>query len=99
MIVKFEEQFLVRHHFFAPGSAVESLQSIELLFREGRQTLPLDVLIARHPANGSFAAESASMCPIDDPLQHAHVLAEARPQELAVGILPEPVDMIDSRGL
>src|ERR1700688_4979964 len=36
---------------------------------------------------------------IHDPLQHAHVLAEARPQELAVFVLAEPVDMIDPGSL
>ena len=35
--------------------------------------------------------------PLDNPLQHAHVLAEARPEELAVVVLAEPVDAENAR--
>ena len=34
---------------------------------------------------------------VDDPLQHAHVLAEAGPEELAVLVAAEPVDVEDPR--
>ena len=34
---------------------------------------------------------------IDDPLEDAHVLAEAGPEELAFGVLAEPVDAEDAR--
>jgi hypothetical protein len=42
----------------------------------------------------SHGSPSTSRC---RPLQHAAVLAEARPQELAVGVLAEPVDVEDLR--
>src|SRR5207248_1778191 len=35
----------------------------------------------------------------EDPLEHAAVLAEARPQELPVAVLAEPVDAEDLREL
>jgi hypothetical protein len=36
---------------------------------------------------------------VDDPLQHAHVLAESGPDELAVGVLAEPVHVENARRL
>ena len=45
----------------------------------------------------SFSSEiAATASPIDDPLQHPHVLAEARPHEVAVIVLTEPVDAEDA---
>ena len=36
---------------------------------------------------------------VHDPLEHAHVFAEARPDEFAVGVFAEPVHMEDARRL
>ena len=68
------------------------LQLVELLLGKA-EAVPMDVLVARHPADGSFAAQGAAVCAIHHPLQHAHILAIAGPQELAVGILQEPIHM------
>ena len=62
---------------------VEGLQLFELLARE-IEPLPLDVLVVRHPADRRFLADAAAVGAVDDPLEHAHVFAEARPDELAV---------------
>ena len=46
---------------------------------------------AGHPAEQRLLAADAAVRAVDDPLEDAHVLAEARPEELAVLVLPEPV--------
>jgi len=46
---------------------------------------------------GVLAAQSSAVGTVDNPLQHAHVLAEAGPHELALGILSEPVHVENAR--
>src|SRR5580700_5440833 len=96
MIVQRDEQLLVSHYLGLPRRPVESLQFIELLLGEIK-TRPFHVLVTRHPTNWSLASESSSASTIYDPFQHAHVLAEPRPQKLAVGIFAEPIHIEDAR--
>src|SRR5665213_2319230 len=93
--MQLDEELFVSDHFFLPGFAIDSLQGIELLLWEVH-TLPMDVLITRRPADRRFPAPSTSVGAVDDPLQNAHVLPEAGPQELAVLVLAEPVHMEDT---
>ena len=69
-----------------------------MLFGEG-QALEVHVLVARHVAKGAFRRADMTVDPFHDPLQNAHVLTVARPGELAVGILAEPVGAEDHRQL
>src|SRR6185437_15900961 len=64
------------------------LQAVELEFAGGGQG-----------ADRRFGAARLAIHARDHPLQHAQVLAEARPQELAVLALAEPVDVEDLRQL
>ena len=48
------------------------------------------------PSSVSWRADAAVRA-VDDPLEHAHVLAEAGPEELAVLVLAEPVHQEDLR--
>ncbi len=50
---------------------------------------PVEVLIARRQAEGIQLARGLALDPLDDPAQHAHVLAVAGPDELAVGAFSE----------
>ncbi len=61
------------------------------------QALELQVLRARHRADRRLLAVSRALEPADDPRQHPGVLAVARPEELAVLVLAEPVDAVDVR--
>ena len=45
-----------------------------------------------HPADRRLDGVAVAVDALDDPLEHPAVLAEARPQELAVLVLAEPVD-------
>ena len=52
-------------------------------------------LVARGGAEGMRFAAAASLHALDHPLQHAHVLAIARPDEFAVCTFAEPIDAVD----
>src|SRR5580704_15802350 len=96
MIVESEEEFFVAHHFFAPGGSIEGLQLVERFLWERFETLPIQIRVARHPADRRFAPSNTAVGTVDDPLQHAHVFAEAGPQEVAIPILAEPVYVEDA---
>ncbi len=55
---------------------------------------PGRVEVARlgHPAEGRLLPADPEARAVHDPLEHAHVVAVARPEELALLALPEPVD-------
>jgi hypothetical protein len=60
-----------------------------------RGALPVEIAI---PGTRPIApARAPSATAFDDPLQHAHVLAEAGPREFAVAVLAKPVDAEDAR--
>ena len=63
------------------------------------QARPVEILVARHGAERRLHALRAALAALDDPGEHAHVLAEARPEELAVRVAAEPVDAEDLRRL
>src|SRR5665213_2144404 len=84
------------HQFASPCSAFHFLQPVEFFVRKV-EPCPFDVLVVRSPANRCFLAECASMCTIDNPLEHAHVLAATGPEKLPVLIFAEPVYMEDAR--
>ena len=52
-----------------------------------------------HVADRGLDRGGLAVDPLDDPLQHPAVLAEARPQEAAVVVAAEPVDVEDPRQL
>ena len=90
-VVQLHKQLLVREQFLLPGAAVNRHQLVELLTREVLHPAPVQMLVARHPADRALDAERAAVRALDDPLQDAKVLAEARPQEIAFLVAPEPV--------
>ncbi len=59
------------------------------------QAGPVEILEAGHPPDPGLLRQGAAADAVDDPLQHAHVLAEAGPHEPPVGVLPEPVHVED----
>jgi hypothetical protein len=69
-----------------PRRAVDRLNLVERPPGEV-QALPLHVVEMRRPADWCLLTPNTAMYAIDDPLEHAHIFAVARPQKLAVGIL------------
>src|SRR5690606_35276763 len=59
------------------------------------QTVAVYPVRIRQQSNRAFHCLRLALDAADDPLQHAHVLAEARPHEAAVVVLAEPVDVED----
>src|SRR5258708_7668796 len=54
---------------------------------------------ARNIAERSGPGIRLALDALDDPLEHAHVLAVAGPEEFSGGVLAEPVHEIDARRL
>ena len=59
------------------------------------QTIQIQSVGRGHKANRGFHRVARTFRALEDPLQHAAILAIARPQEFAVFILPEPVHVED----
>src|SRR5580700_11860205 len=98
MIVQVEEKLLMPNNFPAPGGAVEALELLEFLLWK-IQSNPVDVFVARLPADGGLLAEGTAASALHDPLEDAHVFAEAGPEKFAVLPLAEPVHMENARRL
>ncbi len=90
-----EEELFVVHDFAAPGCAVYFLQFVEGFAGEV-EALPVDVFVVWGPADGSFFADGAAADSVYDPLEDAHVFAIAGPEEFAVFVFAEPVDVEDA---
>src|SRR6476661_1881121 len=86
------EKFFVSDHLGTPCCAIYGLQPFKFFFWEV-EALPFDVYVVRGPADGRFFALGTAVNSVHDPLEYAHVVAESRPHEVAVGIFPEPVHM------
>lgn len=91
-----EKQLFVGQDFLAPRLAIEGLQFVEFLLRKTK-TGPVDVVVARHPADGRLSGDAVPVGPGDDPLEHAQVFAEAGPEEIPVLVLAKPVHVEDAR--
>src|SRR5205814_1074267 len=91
-VVELDEELFVFDDFAAPGFAAEILELVEFFLGE-IEAAPFHIFVIGHPADGSFAALGADARAIDDPFQHAHIFAVARPDKLAFGIFAEPIDV------
>src|SRR5208282_4920186 len=63
------------------------------------EALEIEVALIGNDSNRRFAATGASVDPIDHPPEHAEVFAVTGPDEVAGGVLAEPVDHEDPRQL
>ena len=95
-VVELFEQFAMPEQFTLPLFAVDGHQLIERFLRE-IEAVPAEILVARHPADWTFDPGSAPAHSADHPLQDAHVLAVAGPDELSLFVLAEPVDAENPR--
>jgi NADH-quinone oxidoreductase subunit G len=81
---------------FAPDVVVDAEQRVHLRIAQV-EARDVNRRLRRHAADGGVVGRGRAFKAIDDPLQHARVLTKARPDELAVLVLPEPVDEEDLR--
>src|SRR5258708_19765083 len=87
----------MREQFLLPEVAVHRHQLVEVLAREVLHPAPVQVLVARHPADWALDADRTTARALDDPLEDAHVLTEAWRQEMALRVAPEPVHIEHAR--
>src|SRR5690606_8537835 len=73
-----------------PAFCVDSVQRLTVA---ASQTVAVYPVRIRQQSNRAVHCLRLALDAADDPLQHAHVLAEARPHEAAVVVLAEPVDV------
>src|SRR5213592_4301796 len=97
MRAEFCEELVMRLEFISPGRAIDILQLSVLGRRELFEALPIQILEARHSAERCLHAIPVPLAALEHPLQYPHVFAEARPDELALGIATEPIDAEDAR--
>src|SRR5207245_9831639 len=63
------------------------------------RAMSIEIGWGREPADGRVYGVRLAVASLKDPLQHAVILVIARPQELAVFVLAEPVHVINLRQL
>src|SRR4029077_9811948 len=57
----------------------------------------IEIVRAGHPANGRFDRAASLLATIDDPFEHAHILAEAGPEKISAHAFTEPVHIKNER--
>lgn len=88
------EELLLGGKLFSPLVFVERHDFVEVFLREV-ETFSVEVCPVRHGAYECLCAAYLTGCTVDDPFEHACVLAKSRPEPLAVVGLAEPVDVED----
>src|SRR5438552_15269210 len=96
MVVELDEELFVADDFAVPGFAIELLHFVEF-FLGKIEAAPFHVPVVGHPADGSFAAESAAAYAVDNRSKDAHVFAVTGPDEFAVVIFAGSGHMKDAR--
>ncbi len=90
------EEFFVGEGFLAPVFFVDGLSLVELDRAEVFQPFEIEIFEERHPAEGTFFGADAVMAAVHDPFEDAHILAETGPEEVAVFVFTEPIDVEDA---
>ncbi len=92
-----EELLMVHRRLELQPLAGHRHELVELLLGEVKPS-PVDVLVTGDETNCALLSTNLAVDALDDPLEHARVLSEAGPEELARGgALAEPVDVEHSR--
>src|SRR5262245_5754691 len=84
------EEFLLRFELFSPLFGLDREQRAHR-FASHIEVSQIEILRAWNRADFCIGPTAAPLTPIQNPLQDAHILTKAGPQELAVRALTEPV--------
>ena len=79
VVVKGEEEFFVTHDFALPGIAIDGLELSKLVVGEV-ESVPVQVVVFRGPADGGLLAAHTAADAVDDPFEDAHVFGVAGPE-------------------
>ena len=82
--------------FVDPGLGIDVKQRVERVIVDV-QTLEMKITPAWHETDRCLLRVRSALAATDDPFEHSQVVAEAGPEELAVGALAEPVHVEDLR--
>ena len=96
MVRQLLEQLSVQRQLLFPCCFIDAGHGVELLLRK-RQAGPGQVLITWSHAHHVVGALACAFNAVNHPLQHAHVLAVAWPDKLAVVTFSKPVGGVDFR--
>ena len=98
LVAELREPFLDLRDLGLPLLDVDGERLLELRVRQA-EAVDVERLGRRDVADGRLDRGGLALDALDDPLEDAAVLAEARPQEAAVLVTTEPVDVEDRRQL
>src|SRR6266850_7152466 len=90
-LAELAEQLVVRSKLLLPRRGIDPLELGVLCGGQLFQPTPIEVLEPGHFAERCLDAACTPPATLENPLQNAHVLAEPRPDELAVCVAPKPV--------
>src|SRR4030095_10065572 len=90
------EKLLVPCEFFLPFLVIDP-EKLGHAYVIDVETIKIEIVRTGQPAHRRFDCPAILFAAIDDPLEHAHVLTEAGPEELSVRALAKPVHVEDER--
>src|SRR5215831_8083372 len=96
MLAVLAEVFAQVGDLLAPQCRVDCEQRCQRL-RSEIESAQIEIFWARQAADGRLGGAGTSGTALEHPGKHPQVLAEAGPEEPAIGVAPEPVDVIDAR--
>src|SRR3979490_712401 len=93
------QQFILQFQFPLPLPAVDRAHTLELVAAEAFQTLPIQILEIWALADVSLTRIAPPLTALHDPLQHSHIFAVSRPDELSIYVGTKPIDAEDAGAL
>src|ERR1044072_2122038 len=96
LVAEFGEVLLDLRQLRLHRAAVDAEQLLHRLVGD-LEPLGVDLALGRQQPDRGLDRLAFALAAAEDPLEHAAVLAEAGPEELAVGVFAEPVDVEDTR--
>src|ERR1700722_9794820 len=96
MVVQANKQFVMLDRFVAPLCTVDGLQLLEFFLVKSKAA-PVHIVIMGGPTDWCLLGLRSPADSVHDPLEHAEILTEARPEEFTVLPFAKPVDVEDSR--
>src|SRR5262245_18599013 len=94
--IEFVEELALRLHLRLPLVAIDRHRRRKTLGRHV-ETGDVEVAVTRHATDQRLSRAGFTVRARQHPLQHPHVLAVSRPEELAVAVLAKPVDEENGR--
>ena len=92
---RFEKAFMTRQ-FLLPLLVIDAEQ-LDDAFVRNIQLSKIDIVRAGQPTDGRFDGAAGLFATIDNPFEHAHVVAETGPEKFSVFAFAEPIQVETER--